>query len=388
MTKEEVLLKCLDKYRKNRAYNAKPGKTAPQYVDIDTALKDFKFFFVGSKHFLPALIVDIDSLPKKEILKKVEYFPLTPTFIVETDKGYHLWWVLKYPIKPFSKQHNFYKYILNLLVDAFEGDKHAKMMNSGHIYRNPLKAKNHIFTPIEYTLKDFYTIFKQSGVMFDKELEFDSANDSKEYTGKYINLSKVEVGARNASITHNIGVYLRNRFKKSGNISYAKTLKWAMLQNNTFPEPLEESEIISTVSSMVSNFDESAKATEYRVKFNQKLARNQKLQTMKKAAKNIVINFAHTIYLPFMMPHNLNKLSDREFQNVAGIGKNTANRYKKDLKTLEDLYILIQAELRELVKLLKESKCCVDNSIVEAKTLKLCCQKFKLSVVAEATSPP
>ena len=388
MREKEILLKCLDKYHNNRAYQDKPSKCPPEYVPAATALEDYKFFLVGSKYFLPSLIIDIDKGSKKDILKKVEKFPLVPTFIVETDKGYHLWWLLKYPIKPGTSAHSLYKFTVNALVDIFAADSHAKMLNSGHIFRNPLKAKNYIFTDVEYTLSDFYKLFKHSGIV-DKDIkDFQEEQKQNDYTGKYINLSKVKMGARNSSLTHNLGVYLRNRFKRTKDIDYDKTLAWALYQNKQFEEPLTEDEVQATVASMVNNFDENAKASEFRASFNRKLAKTQKHQTMQKAAKNLVKNFVTTIFLPYLMPHNMKKMSDRNFQTVAGIGKNTANRYKKDIKTLEALYLLIQAEIKELVNLLKSSKCCVDNTVQELKIIKSLCKEFELTLYTPTTSPP
>jgi|GEM_PF-6281259 len=383
-----MLEKCIDSYHKNRAYQDKPNVADPVWVSKEEAINNFKFISVGSKHFLPAIIVDIDEGGKKEILKRIEKFPITPTYIVETNKGYHVWWVLKYPVKPGTKPHKLYKHILNTFIELLKGDNNAKMLNSGRVFRNPYKAVNYIYTPIEYTLAELYDTVKDMNPTYIVDPDDEEAKEKSKYTGKYIKLSSVKVGKRNISLTHNIGVYLRKIYTPENPFNFDAVLYWAEKQNQQFSEPLTDVEVYQTVKSMINNFDTEAKASEDRIKFNQKLARIQKLKNMKKAAQNLVKKFASTIYIYALNPENLMKFSDRDFQKIAGIGKNTANRYKKDLDTLTELYTLCLVELAELVKTMKSSKKILENCCCSSEELLKVSQTVTFNASYYTTSPP
>lgn len=81
---------------------------------VETNLKKIRFFFI-----------DYDDGSKEEMLAAIESFELVPSWLVETNKGFHCYWKCE---EDFVKENRIeeYKDLLENLVDHFGADQNGK----------------------------------------------------------------------------------------------------------------------------------------------------------------------------------------------------------------------------------------------------------------------
>ncbi|RXI28542.1 replication initiation protein [Aliarcobacter trophiarum] len=160
---KELLLKNLPK--KIKAGNEKYLSNIYQYRTIE-ALNKYKFINFNSKEQISFLIFDIDKYEDKtakEYFKNIYNFldfitdniGLEPTYILETNKGFHFAYHLKNHI--FTHQRKALKYVLDIKVAItrlLRCDEIASHRLYG-VWRNPLLHDFYFSQKINYELDDF-----------------------------------------------------------------------------------------------------------------------------------------------------------------------------------------------------------------------------------------
>ena len=169
------------KLYKNTEYNSIPlqknlklyeilSSTLPKYIKASTT-KDFNHKLYPSrewalnnakwleynKHTVNYIIIDIDdnrfnTISSLEFYIQCLHLP-TPTWVLKTDKGYHVSYRLTTPF-PTKYKSKIYKWALEIkeaYIDVLEADRHARSIKG--VYRNPLLHKN-AFNDTGYTLDE------------------------------------------------------------------------------------------------------------------------------------------------------------------------------------------------------------------------------------------
>lgn len=160
---KELLLKNLPK--KIKSGNEKHLSNIYQYRTIE-ALNKYKFINFNSKEQISFLIFDIDKYEDKtakEHFKNIYNFldfitdniGLEPTYILETNKGFHFAYHLKNHI--FTHQRKALKYVMDIKVAItrlLKCDEIASHRLYG-VWRNPLLHNFYFSQKINYELDDF-----------------------------------------------------------------------------------------------------------------------------------------------------------------------------------------------------------------------------------------
>ncbi|RBQ26973.1 replication initiation protein [Arcobacter sp. CECT 9188] len=160
---KELLLKNLPK--KIKAGNEKHLSNIYQYRTIE-ALNKYKFINFNSKEQISFLIFDIDKFEDKtakEYFKNIYGFldyitdniGIEPTYILETNKGFHFAYHLKNHI--FTNQRKALKYVMDIKVAItrlLKCDEIASHRLYG-VWRNPLLHNFYFSQKINYELDDF-----------------------------------------------------------------------------------------------------------------------------------------------------------------------------------------------------------------------------------------
>jgi len=93
------------------------------FVDMDAGRDD------KGSYFKPSIVMQ----KKKEFLKKINSFPVVPSWVVDTRNGYQCYWILDHNAN--SPHKTYWNGIQKKLVNYFEGDARAIKINQ--IYRIP-----------------------------------------------------------------------------------------------------------------------------------------------------------------------------------------------------------------------------------------------------------
>jgi DNA-binding transcriptional regulator YiaG len=355
---------CLSQSGKLRCYATKTAISSNfyKYLDREEAL-NMNFIPVGNDFFIPAIIMDFDNVSIYELMDKIDTFGIRPTFVVDTDRGYHVWWVLNNSIYTKNeKQLNYYKSILTKMADFFGCDANALMKyTGGRIWRNPL-THDTVFYDRKYSLQDLqyaleeYEIetrikevrrMKRQTARTKKE---EVARKAKNFEGSIIPPSEVEVGYRNATLVNNLGVFLRSLYKKTGEVpGETAALAYARDFNNALSEPLEKAEVEATVRSMVKRFNPSKSCSDTRIKYNREAKKFHIKKNIVKASKRL---YAHYIKKFGRCQVNMDffrKMKQKEFAELFQVSMGTAHNWKKNEKILEEILIGFSELLSALV---------------------------------------
>lgn len=160
---KELLLKNLPK--RTKAGNEKHLSNIYQYRTIE-ALNKYKFINFNSKEQISFLVFDIDKYEDKtakEYFKNIYNFldyitdniGIEPTYVLETNKGFHFAYHLKNHI--FTNQRKALKYVMDIKVAItrmLKCDEIASHRLYG-VWRNPLLHDFYFSQKINYTLDDF-----------------------------------------------------------------------------------------------------------------------------------------------------------------------------------------------------------------------------------------
>ena len=93
------------------------------FVDMDAGRDD------NGSYFKPSIVMQ----KKREFLKKINSFPVKPSWVVDTRNGYQCYWILDHNAN--SPNKTYWNGIQKKLVNYFEGDARAIKINQ--IYRIP-----------------------------------------------------------------------------------------------------------------------------------------------------------------------------------------------------------------------------------------------------------
>jgi hypothetical protein len=93
------------------------------FVDMDAGRDD------NGSYFKPSIVMQ----KKREFLKKINSFPVKPSWVVDTRNGYQCYWILDHNAN--SPHKTYWNGIQKKLVNYFEGDARAIKINQ--IYRIP-----------------------------------------------------------------------------------------------------------------------------------------------------------------------------------------------------------------------------------------------------------
>ena len=134
---------CSDIKSGGYAYRPKKEAIASNFIQFNT-------------HAVTTLSVDIDYCSKDELNRRLKLLP-QPSIVVETSKGFHIHYVLTYPIS-YKKPHliRWASYIREQLSAVVGGDVHANGLK--RVFRNPLKHTT-TYNEATYTLSDFNVPF-------------------------------------------------------------------------------------------------------------------------------------------------------------------------------------------------------------------------------------
>ena len=319
------------------------NKSDVSYKKIEEAI-EYNFIQFGTKRWLSAISMDLDyQITYNEIAdicNRVE-IPL-PTLFVETTKGVHLHWALKYPIDTTKGvQRNLYKKIAQTLRAIFDADRFAVPMSSGgRLWRNPLKHP-HKF------VKSFVELSTFSHLLPD-------SSSTKLYTRSHgVSKKRVleaKVGERNNLLFD----YLRKlayRNRELGTDGLDKLLiTEAKSINKCFPEQLPYEELCSIVNSILrfmENDYEGSTDNEATIEFNRKLAKNKQKATKRKIVAGIFSN-------PFIPVSQLKRLSSRRLGRLLNVSHTTINKYKDELlKLLEEFLPNVEAPVAKFTDFVK-----------------------------------
>ena len=303
----------------------------PAFLLPDSALKT-PFIRFGNSYFIPALSLDIDNHKNHaSILNTCLTYGLElPTFILDTQKGLHVHWVLNKPI-PTGNSKALYKYqkVIAKLASIFDTDLHAVPKNSGRLFRNPLMHPVRLYNDSFLDLIDFTEPLKLYKSIPEK---FEAPKRGIFAHYKKPDFSKVGEGARNNTL-FDYGRYYAYRNTRAGNLK--DNLKSALCaQNCAFREPLSNSEVNSIFHSISTFMDRRYNGKTKNksvITFNRKLAK-------KTYDKKQSLLFSKFIELPHITLKDLRTMSLRRGGAVFGVHKNTykshLNELIKDIKSL------------------------------------------------------
>lgn len=328
----KLLLSGLNKYIQ---CSDKKSDTYKLGISKFDAVDNNSFIQVRHKDYHKFIIIDVDS---RENLKKFEdinnilkenYISL-PNFIVKTNKGWHIWWVLDKPIfRNNRKQLNVYKIIKDKLNNILGGDNNF----SGFIARNPLKHETFI-----NSLTDLHTFSS-----FLNENDYQEVSKLNNFTKRRrkivknnVDFTKVGVGNRNQTLYKYLRTYGLVNFKDLDEDSFFERARQV---NSMFIEPLDYQEVLSVSKSVFNwvsqhyneNYDKS-----YIIERNRLLAKEKAQKTQSKILTNLKDGLASLSIL---------KLVSGKYS-----WKFLAKILKVDRKTVKKYFNLIKKIILQLVK--------------------------------------
>ena len=319
--------------------NCSIEKTISKKRPKDKMIHEYKYIQFGTKNRISSIIIDIDTKPSEGSIERIckEFKIPPPNFILETDRGIHLHWLLEYSVYPnkSKKQKKYYQSILDSILWAFGGDKNAVLRDrGGRKFRNPMKHKVYLIHTKELNLYHFNTVlyafndYKDSVSYATKPKKVTTKVSKPRLIVSVKDVVGAVVGTRNASLFE----YLRKLAYRNHDNANLETLllDQAMKLNSTFEEPLEISEIRATIKSILQFI-----ATKYvpstsnkeTIEYNRKLAKNKAERVMERIKTAILSN-------PLVTLKHLLNLSNRKLGVYFGVSKDTAKKYRGSLKEL------------------------------------------------------
>jgi hypothetical protein len=317
-----------------------------------------RFIFFNSK-VIKFLIIDIDQKNTFKNMMDIFYFlndyNIIPSWILETNKGYHVGFVLKNAI-PYENEKavTFAKDTIKKLSLLLEGDPFALRLKGR--FRNPL-IHNTFYTNQKYDLIDLIDNIPDTinieinhnpnkkvhkDIIKLKELIFKVLNDLNE-------IKNVEIGMRNSFLWY-LGMIIAKNYQKSDlplptKIKELEKIKEQIIfYNNNLTDPLENEEVKGIIRSIekyflkekimvgLGNYNNWTKEMK-RIYMNNYLKEKGKIKHHREEKKEITKNkILQTIYKYRKENENKNP-SIRKLADILKMDKNTINKYTKQLKT-------------------------------------------------------
>ncbi len=206
------------------------------------ALNKCDFIHYNSKEQISFIIFDFDKVGEKlaiEVYPSINLFmdhllktiDIEPTFVTQTQKGYHFAFHLKNHV--FTKQKKVINYLTRIkesIIKKLECDIHGSTRNYG-IWRNPLRHNFYYSQCFNYELKDFnHIILPKKSIQ--RQFNLDVAD-------RQIKRKAISVGNRNNSL-----FMLGLEFAKGKkNIAQEYIESYLLFVNATLKKSLEEEEV-------------------------------------------------------------------------------------------------------------------------------------------------
>jgi len=240
------------------------------------ALKKFNYIHFNTQDRLDWLIFDLDIIPAqvKNIDDMRSYISFVweleePTYILKTDKGYHIAYLLEWGVltKENPKALIKYEHIRNAIGQIMQMDTNAR--RSHGIWRNPLKHE-HYYSGIEYSLDDlifehkdlvnpnhpdYYQRAEQKALNEIVRDKTKSLNDQNKFTVKLL-MAKVLRSTVNEKIIANgfrkstIFQLVMLSAKKKDSVTEQELLDIANKYNYFTIEPLSQAELRNIAKSV------------------------------------------------------------------------------------------------------------------------------------------
>jgi len=236
---------------KNLPSKIKAGtdKTNANYIAYPSkvALDKYKFINFNTKQAISFMVFDIDEYNNqtaleyfKDVYGFLEYITeivgLEPTYILQTDKGFHFAYHLKNWVYTHQNKAVYYlREIKKAITDAAQLDASASNRISG-VWRNPLLHNYYYSSQINYELKDFKDLLPKQVKKYKH----------KKSTGKLFVKKDFKEGERNRGLFYNAMRYA----KYQDNTSVDDIFQFIQAINIELDIPLDEEEVF-TISRMV-----------------------------------------------------------------------------------------------------------------------------------------
>lgn len=288
-------------------------------------------FVQFNKHAVTSIIIDIDYVTQDELQQRLQGLPI-PSIIVKTQKGFHVHYVLKYPVG--YKKHNLVSWarrIKTAMLKKVGGDLNANGV-SARIYRNPWKHES-VFSNQEYLLKDLAACL---------DLTQPRARQESKGTFKK-DFSKVKVGERHNKMFD----YLRfNAYRLKHREDLQTILEYLATEaNNEMQEPLPQHQIDSLINNICGFMVRYVGRDKSEViAYNQALAKAKHDSTMNKILDKVSEVSFKTV----------SAWSARKLAKFVGVSNSTISKHlTKIINILRDKVLLnIQMSLVAFVSLL------------------------------------
>ena len=272
--------------------------------------------------------IDIDHCTQEELNNRLELVPV-PSIIVKTNKGFHLHWVLGYPISYKNlKGIKWLNEIKKSLKEVLKGDEFA--LGNKRVFRNPMLHES-TFNNIEYSLIDF-------GVPYPKTIS------RRGFKARKANLGNVKVGERHMSMFN----YLRSNAYALGNRDDLPQVLTFLAEeaNSTLEEPLCNSEVSSIVSS-ICKFMVNFTGNKEQANYNRVLAKKKHKDTLSKVIRSLK---------PLGLK-KANKLSSRGIAKVSTTSNSTVSLHREKIFKLFECLVLsnISMSLEEFIEMNSEN---------------------------------
>lgn len=314
-----------------------------------------KFIFFNSK-VIKFLIIDIDN--KREFKKMIDIFEflndynLIPSWILETNKGFHVAFILKKAI-PYENEKavEFARDTLKKLSLLLGGDPFALRLKGR--FRNPL-MHNTFYTDMEYDLIDLIDNIPDvvlndieinhnpnkkihNNVIKLKELVLKTLNDINE-------IKNIHKGFRNAFLWH-LGMMIAKNFQNlpipTKLKEFEKIEEKIYFYNNNLNNPLEKKEIARIIKNIKKYYMkrkimigigkyENWTPEMKRIYMRNYLKEKGKIKHHREEKKEI--NKNKILQAIYKLRSEKKKISARKVAEIAKIGKTTAAKYIKELK--------------------------------------------------------
>lgn len=243
---KELLIKNLPPYIK--AGNEKEKANIFKF-HTHIALKTCKFINYNTSQRVSFMIFDLDSYKDKKAIETfknidmfndylLEHIGYEPTFILQTDKGYHFAYHLKNHI--FLNQQKALNYLNNIklgIIEKLGCDIYGSTRNYG-VWRNPLKHKHYFSSQINYELNDFKE-FAISKKTIQQKFK-------RDITIRQLNKNLLVKGNRNNVIFFSTMKWAKNH----KNLSCEDIYSYALTYNNQAKEPLDKKEVSNIAKSV------------------------------------------------------------------------------------------------------------------------------------------
>ena len=272
----------------------------------------YPFIQLNSEYFIRTLSVDIDMIMTIPEIKRIAIdnnLPL-PTFIVNTDKGHHVHWVLEKVVNNKNKVALSYAQdVQRALTWVYGADACAVGVN--RVWRNPIQHKCEYLETV-VNLKDFNKVL----------IKYNKSNPVKRRFVEKIDFSIVAKGERH----HSMFTHLRNIAYRNSEKDLDKLLSSeSKLQNSLMESPLSERALGTMIKSIVDFMETKFVQTNkggYTAEYNRELASKKKDIAFEKVY-NIILGMKEN-------SEDYLKVSMKRLAKGAGVSWATAKKHYKD----------------------------------------------------------